>query len=444
MSILPTLTSLSQPPIDCGWLWALRITTLLYLAIVLAALALLFQPLSDFRLWYVLALLAPSALLYVLWDLRRNPPEKFGLALATAFGALPGTLITLSALFLTWDFLSMVRQYQHWSDTVRAWVLPSQALILVMVAVAFIQRARSRSLGTWLWALRILAASSVFCAALALHASVQQFLRLGVLDWKRVVFLAGGALAYAAVLWGLGRGRDDARTKQALVVAGCVGATVLALFVGGRLLGLGLAADLVDWAAEDAIVLMLLAWGVAILFSSFAGIAIRIYYLLGREPGDRLRLVGGFATVILAGLTMAAVASEKVNHARQDAYAQSSAVGALRTINTAEITYASTYNHGFSPSLAALGPAAEGVPPSESASGLIDEVLATGRRSRYTFIYTPGQPDEKGFISTYAVCARTMPSKRLPRDNFFTDQSGIIRSSNEDRCATAKDPPLPD
>jgi hypothetical protein len=279
---------------------------------------------------------------------------------------------------------------------------------------------------------------------LAFHSSIQQFLRIGVLDWKRVVFLAGVALAYAGVIWGLGQGRDDSRTKQALTVAACVAAVIIVLSISGRALGSELGAELIDSRSGETIVVMLLAWGATIFFSSLAGLAIRIYYLLEREEGDRRRLMWGFAGVILAGLALGLAATEKVAHERRDAYAQSSAIGALRTINSAEITYASTYNHGFSPTLAALGPTAEGVPPSESASGLVDEVLATGRRSRYTIIYTPGQPDERGFISTYAVCARTMPSKRLPRVNFFTDESGVIRSTNEDRCATAKDPAIPD
>src|SRR5437762_11811438 len=51
---------------------------------------------------------------------------------------------------------------------------------------------------------------------------------------------------------------------------------------------------------------------------------------------------------------------------------EASAVGSLRTVNTAELTYSSTYGTGFT-DLTTLG-----------TSGMIDNVLGSGTKSGYT------------------------------------------------------------
>src|SRR5271157_604511 len=53
---------------------------------------------------------------------------------------------------------------------------------------------------------------------------------------------------------------------------------------------------------------------------------------------------------------------------------QISAVGSLRTLNTAEVTYATTYNTGYSATLGDLGPPAAGANPVATAAGLLDEI----------------------------------------------------------------------
>src|SRR5579863_4798152 len=65
---------------------------------------------------------------------------------------------------------------------------------------------------------------------------------------------------------------------------------------------------------------------------------------------------------------------------------QASAVASLRTINTCEVTYSSTYNQGFTSTLLQLGPPASGNATS-SAAGLVDSVLAAGTKSGYAFVY---------------------------------------------------------
>ncbi len=121
---------------------------------------------------------------------------------------------------------------------------------------------------------------------------------------------------------------------------------------------------------------------------------------------------------------------------------QASAVGSLRTINTAEVTYASTYDLGFSPTLGALAPPSGDAEPSASAAGLIDSVLAGGKKNAYTFSYSAGPPDKTGHIKTYTVIARPMVYGRAGSMSYFTDESGVLRQTDEDRPATAKDPPI--
>ncbi len=69
-------------------------------------------------------------------------------------------------------------------------------------------------------------------------------------------------------------------------------------------------------------------------------------------------------------------------------------------------------------------------------------MLASGAKRGYSFAYMPGPPDKAGHIETYTVVARPMQFGTSGISSFFSDQSGIIRKTDDDRPATAKDPPL--
>ncbi len=118
---------------------------------------------------------------------------------------------------------------------------------------------------------------------------------------------------------------------------------------------------------------------------------------------------------------------------------QARAVGALRTVNTAAVTYASTYNVGYPKSLAVMG-VGEGAATQDHA-GLIDKTLASGKKSGYTITYRPG-PVTNGRIDTYTVVARPVQYGKTGTRNFFTDQSGVIRVTDQDREPTVNDPPI--
>src|SRR5260370_9242843 len=78
--------------------------------------------------------------------------------------------------------------------------------------------------------------------------------------------------------------------------------------------------------------------------------------------------------VVAIILIIAAIAIPNLLRSRIAAN-QASAVGSLRTLNTADITYASTYNVGYAGQLSYLG--AVGVAnPNATQAGLVDSILA--------------------------------------------------------------------
>jgi len=148
--------------------------------------------------------------------------------------------------------------------------------------------------------------------------------------------------------------------------------------------------------------------------------------------------------VVAIILIIAAIAIPNLLRSRIAAN-QASAVGSLRTLNTADITYASTYNTGYAAFLSYLGPGAGGN-PTLTASGLIDSVLSgtganTSTKSGYTFTYTPGAPDASGRISTYTFNANPVSVGNTGTNYYYTDQSGVIRQ-NSTAAASGSDSPL--
>lgn len=141
--------------------------------------------------------------------------------------------------------------------------------------------------------------------------------------------------------------------------------------------------------------------------------------------------------VVAIILIIAAIAIPNLLRSRIAAN-QASAVGSLRTINTAEITYASTYNTGFSPDLASLGPGTSAT-PTASAAGLIDSVLAAGAKSGYRFTYSTSAVS--GRYDTYAVNGDPTTPGTTGTNFYFTDQSGVIRQ-NTTGTASASDSPI--
>lgn len=92
--------------------------------------------------------------------------------------------------------------------------------------------------------------------------------------------------------------------------------------------------------------------------------------------------------VVTIILIIAAIAIPNFLRSRMSAN-ETAAITNIRTIVTAQVAYHSTYGNGFAPNLLSLNGAG---PVSCASSGFIDNVLAGGQKTGYTYGLTPGVP----------------------------------------------------
>ncbi len=129
--------------------------------------------------------------------------------------------------------------------------------------------------------------------------------------------------------------------------------------------------------------------------------------------------------VVAIILVIAAMAIPSYLHARIAAN-ESSAVAALRTLNTAQITYNSSYpTVGYASSLTALSGTSCNSPTSSSAC-LIDTALAAGLRNGYTFTLTPGSGTP---LPAYTVNASPVQAGYSGARYFCSFQDAVVRAS---------------
>jgi len=144
--------------------------------------------------------------------------------------------------------------------------------------------------------------------------------------------------------------------------------------------------------------------------------------------------------VVAIILIIAAIAIPNLLRSRIAAN-EASAVGALRTINTAEVTYQSTYpDVGFTCVFVQLGPG-NGTPSSTSA-GLIDATLASQDKSGYHFstVGASSCQSVNGIQITYQFGAKPQTPGQTGQRYFCSDQSGVIQydsSTSIANCASS-------
>lgn len=238
--------------------------------------------------------------------------------------------------------------------------------------------------------------------------------------------------------------RSPEGQKRALawaVVAGC-GNVALSAGAVVLLASPGREAQTGDYVAFFASLLLMPAQA-AVVWN-----AIKTFRAVRQQPGEKLatgRPASYVAAIYFVLLILLLYPFHTSTHrVERD---EASATATLRTLNTAQTLYAETYGAGFTNTLTKLGPPASGQ-PNASHADLVDLLLSGGVeggtatsfvKSGYRFVYTAGAADADGRIRTYTITARPIAYKQSGVRSFFTDQTGVIRATSEDRAATARD-----
>ena len=144
--------------------------------------------------------------------------------------------------------------------------------------------------------------------------------------------------------------------------------------------------------------------------------------------------------VVAIILIIAAIAIPSLLRSRIAAN-QASAVGELRTINTVEVAYASTFNTGYSATLSDLG--GTGANATATAALLVDNTVAgtgnTSTKAGYTFTYSASAADSSGHINGYTINADPL-NAQSGTNHYYTDATMVIRVNNTQTAGTADNP----
>jgi type IV pilus assembly protein PilA len=126
--------------------------------------------------------------------------------------------------------------------------------------------------------------------------------------------------------------------------------------------------------------------------------------------------------VVAIILIIAAIAIPNLLRARISAN-EASAVSSMRTINTATITYNSTYG-SYPPALSNMAPVTAPALPTSTSADLLDQILGsnTAQKSGYNFTYAAGAGN-----SNYTLLGDPVIVNQTGVRHFFSDQSGVIR-----------------
>ena len=154
--------------------------------------------------------------------------------------------------------------------------------------------------------------------------------------------------------------------------------------------------------------------------------------------------------VVAIILIIAAIAIPNLLRSRIAAN-EASTTSSLRTLNTAEITYASTYNSGFTDGLNRLGAPPVGSMADSNRADLVDPILAgleaTGTdtsfvKAGYIVTYAPtGSNVTYGFIAQFITNADPVARGSSGQRSFVSSEGNVIRFNPTD-VATLTDSPI--
>jgi prepilin-type N-terminal cleavage/methylation domain-containing protein len=128
--------------------------------------------------------------------------------------------------------------------------------------------------------------------------------------------------------------------------------------------------------------------------------------------------------VVAIILIIAAIAIPNLIKSRMAAN-EASSVGSIRTVNTGEVNYAASCPAvGFSATLVELNTGAI----CKGGTGIIDNVLAAGSKSGYTFTYAPVLGGD-GLNDTYTSAGTPSTVGTTGQRQFCSSQTGVIQYS---------------
>jgi len=124
--------------------------------------------------------------------------------------------------------------------------------------------------------------------------------------------------------------------------------------------------------------------------------------------------------VVTIILIIAAFTIPRLTKAQIPAH-EASALASIKAIHESEMMFSSTHpDAGFTPDLVSLGSTGNG-----GGEQSIDNNLANGRKSGYTFTYTPGEKIN-GAIRSYTITAVPDQVGTTGQRRFYSDESGEI------------------
>jgi len=144
--------------------------------------------------------------------------------------------------------------------------------------------------------------------------------------------------------------------------------------------------------------------------------------------------------VVAVILVIAAIAIPNLMKSRMAAN-EASAVGSLRSLNTAEVTYFTAYN-SYTCALATMGPPSSGSPVTSAAAGIIDSNLASGVKSGYTFTAGTCNIVGTGITGSYQWLADPTAPGYSGTRHFCTDDTFTVRvdPNSSANCLTIGSP----
>jgi len=141
--------------------------------------------------------------------------------------------------------------------------------------------------------------------------------------------------------------------------------------------------------------------------------------------------------VVAIILIIAAIAVPNLLRSRIAAN-QASCVQSMRTINTAEVSYAATFGTGYSAALTNLGPAAGAA--TAATAGLVDSLLGVApfTKSGYVLAYVPDAAPTNGVNNVYTLNGDPSTAGTTGTNHYFTDQTFVIRTNSAAAAAATE------